>query len=687
MRVQAFAFRMLLAATGLAAMSAAPATAQTAIVQPGYAVVTGYAGFVLPPNPPADADPTDYLTIDPNGIAATVADLTKLGPQGALSTVPKPFSLTASQVGQVFGVALDDAAAPNIYLAATSAYGLSIGAPDASGLIKRSQTGEPGAQFLPGQFGPAAQGGGPGSIWRVDGTTGTVTVLKNIDAGTGSVAGLGGLAYDPGTKQLFATDRGTGIIYRLSLDGTVQGTYDHGTEGLPSAGLPPVPPSPVAPVNTQAPSFDTANPATWGLAPPARRVFALAVYNHRLYYSVAQGPEIWSAAITGSGAVTVGRLEVQVPALGDGEEIASIAFDGQGLMYLAERGPTTGDYTLTALATEGQSRTLRFVPKLPGDKSPGLWRLAPDVYSVGLPSPYQNADGGVALNYGYKADNTIDFSACAATVWSTGERLLDPGDGSTGFPTVDGIQGEATTLIQPQNMPPTAAWFVDYDDQAGNENFRGYMGAIATLPCAGQPLVCPNGYTNQNGACLPPPPPPRACKLPLIRYQSGACGCPNPNDVLSRDGKRCVPPPSTCNPRTEDLYNGACVQKCPGTWVHSGDNGRCVPPPCDLKTNDRYNGQCLPKCPRGLQRTGKDGKCLPPCPIGIAAIPGCGNGNPTKPPCADTNQEMYRGQCVDKCVPPKTRQKDGSCLAPLIPLVPLKPVCDPKSGACGPIIK
>ena len=685
MGVRALAVRAFyFAAVSLAGVISAGA--QSAIVQPGYAVVTGYAGFVLPPNPPAGADPTDYLTIDPSGISATVADLTKLGAQGALSTVPKPFSLTASQVGQVFGVALDDAAAPNIYLAATSAYGLSIGAPDASGLIKRSQTGEPGAEFLPGQFGPAAQGGGPGSIWRVDGTTGTVTVLATIDAGTGSVAGLGGLAYDPVTKQLFAADRGTGIIYRLGLDGSVHGTYDHGTEGLPSAGLTPVPPSPVSPINIQAPSFDTANPATWGLAPPARRVFALAVYNSRLYYSVAEGPQVWSAAIAPSGSVTTGRMEVQVPALGDGEEIASIAFDGQGRMYLGERGPTTGDYALTALAQEGQSRTLRFVPKPPGDTSPGLWRLQPDVYSVGLPAPYQNANGGVALNYGYKADNTMDFSACAATVWSSGERLLDPGDGSTGFPTVDGIQGEATSLIQNQNMPPTSAWYVDYDDQAGNENFRGYMGDIATLPCAGTtpPLVCPTGFTNVNGACLPPPPPP-TCRLPLVRDQSGACGCPNPNDVLSSDGRRCVPPPPpACKPPLVRDKRGACG--CPNpNDVLSGDGRRCVPPPCDLRTNDKYNGLCVPKCPRGEQHIGKDGKCQLPCTPGIAAIAGCGNGNPP-PKCDFRKQDLVGGQCVEKCTPPKTRLKDGSCGATLL-FVPLKPVCDPKKQICGPVIK
>ena len=51
-----------------------------------------------------------------------------------------------------------------------------------------------------------------------------------------------------------------------------------------------------------------------------------------------------------------------MPALQDGVEIASIAFDPQGRMYLAERGATTGDYFRYNLANGGASRVLRYVP-------------------------------------------------------------------------------------------------------------------------------------------------------------------------------------------------------------------------------------------------------------------------------------------------------------------------------------
>ncbi|MEJ0012749.1 MAG: hypothetical protein WDM94_08990 [Bauldia sp.] len=647
------------------------AAAQEAIVKPGYAVVTGFAG-TMQNQPPDGADPVDYLTINTQGISAEVDDLTALGPQGTLSTVTKTFTVNPSQVGQVFGVTLDRAKAPNIYLAATSAYGLSIFTPDETGAPKRIAEGASGAQFVPGQFGPPEIGGGPGSIWRVDGVTGDVTLLTTIDGGVGSVAALGALAFDPATSQIFAAERGTGIVYRIGLDGTINGTYDHGTEGRPSAGLPPIAMVPTTPVNIEDPSFDTGNPSTWGIAAPARRVFGLGVYNKRLYYAVAQGPQVWSVGINPTGTLSGARHEVDVPSLADGIEIASIAFDGAGRMYLGERGATAGDYALTELANEAASRTLRFVPKPPGDPSPGLWRLAPDVYSVGLPPAYANANGGVALNYGYDQNGRINLKACGATLWSTGERLLDPGDGSTGFPTVEGLQGNSTSLFQPQNTPPTQSWFVDYDDQAGDPSLRGYLGAIATIQCAGAPSpppppVCPTNMRLQNGVCIPICPPGQnlrngqcqlpPCVKPTVRQQSGACGCPNPNDVLSRDGKRCVPPQKPCDLRTNDIVNGKCVPQCPNDWVRTGKNGKCEPPkkPCDLRLNDVYNGKCVPKCPQGQQHTGPTGVCLPPA---VA--------------CNLQTQEFYKGQCVDKCIPPKTRQPNGTCgiriIGPIFPL-------------------
>lgn len=717
------------AAVALTLGMSGTALAQQAIVQPGYAVVTGFGGTVANPLPPS-ADPTDYITDNLNGPAARVVDLTAMGAQGNVNDAPKPFTVFTQQVGQVFGVTLDDAQAPNFYVAATSAYGLSIAIPDAGGQLQRVHTGAPGAQFVLGQFGPESQSGGPGSIWKVDGVTGQVSLFANIDGGTGSVAALGALAYDPQSRQIFASERGTGIVYRIGLNGGVAGTYDHGNEGRPGAGLGPIPLVPSAPVNIQSPTFSTDNPQTWGVAAPARRVYALAVHNARLYYSVAQGPQIWSAPIGAGGALSGSgaRVEVDVPSLADGEEIASIAFDGQGNMYLAERGATSGDYSLTQLAAPGQSRVLRFVPKLPGDPNPGFWRLAPDEYSVGMPPAYDNANGGVALNYGYGYDGRIDPNACGATLWSTGERLLDPGDGSTGFPTVDGLQGNATSLFKPQNMPPTQAWYVDYDDQPGDPNFRGYMGAIATLPCGGQassappPVYCPAGTYFASGQCLLFP----TCPAGTY-FRDGVCLYPNcpPNTYRDRDN-RCVPPPQSC-PRDSFWYNGRCTPFCPpemrrlpngycgcpdGTFYR---DGRCVPPQfcpprthydprlqaCipDCRPDERYdprNNRCIPHCPPFTEYDQRLDRCAPHCPPDQQydprqnkCIPHCppnSNYNPRfnlcVPVCRDNQQYDPRlNRCVPHCRPDTTYNPD---LNRCVPHCPPNTNYDPRQDRCVP---
>jgi len=296
-------------------LPALPALAQSppGIVGQAGAVVTGFAQATLTSAPPG-ADPYDYYLINPSGPSARVMDLSGLDAPGGLSTVPKPFSVTASQVGQVFGVTMDSAARPNIYLAATSAYGVEITTPDSDGNPHRVHTGTFGATYAPGQFGPPVFGGGPGSIWRIDGATGAVSLFANV-AGAGPAA-LGGLAFDSATQTIFAADRTSGRIYRYGTNGVLKGTFDHGTEGRPSGGLPPIAPGGL-PINIQAPTFNTENPDTWGFAQPARRVFALAVYRNRLYYSVAQGPQVWSAGIGPGG--TIGgkdaRLEVELPSL------------------------------------------------------------------------------------------------------------------------------------------------------------------------------------------------------------------------------------------------------------------------------------------------------------------------------------------------------------------------------------
>src|ERR1700751_3061675 len=112
-RARATAF---LSAVLLAAMFGI-ASAQDArgILAPGNAVVTGFSGTKAPQAAP-NTDPADLTEIDLSGPSVRIIALQTMGapPQAQLVQAPKPFTATAAQLGQVFAVALDDAAAPNI---------------------------------------------------------------------------------------------------------------------------------------------------------------------------------------------------------------------------------------------------------------------------------------------------------------------------------------------------------------------------------------------------------------------------------------------------------------------------------------------------------------------------------------------------------------------------------------------
>jgi hypothetical protein len=100
----------------------------------GDAAVTGFSGALAPIQIAPGVDPGEQTFIDLDGPSLRVVDLHHMGgpPTAQLVGAPKPFTFTAAQIGQVFGVALDDNSPPNIYVAATSAYGLPIVAPGAA---------------------------------------------------------------------------------------------------------------------------------------------------------------------------------------------------------------------------------------------------------------------------------------------------------------------------------------------------------------------------------------------------------------------------------------------------------------------------------------------------------------------------------------------------------------------------
>lgn len=673
--------RWLIAAALFFVFTLAHAESASGIMSSGDAAVTAFSGVI---------HQDDNIIIDLEGPSVRILHLPPSDPFG-LITVPKLLSVKAKRVGQVFGVALDDKTHPDIFVAATSAYGLAIMRPD----VGRIKHGATGAQYMPGQFGPSDVDSGPNSIWRIDGKSGEVTLFANVSYNgvKEAPASLGGLAFDASTQQLFVADRATGMIHRFTLDGVDHGVYDHGVEGLTAAGKTAVHFDPVTIVDIQSPGFHTEDPSTWGFAPEARRVYAVAVYQHRLFYSVA-GSHIWSVGILTDGSFANDpREEINVPALAAGTEIASIDFDDQGWMYVAERGASTGDYNFLNVANGGQNRVKRYAPNTE-DNASSRWISPGDEYAIGMPGSYQNADGGVALN-------------CTRILWATGERLLDPGDpNATGFPHIDGLQGTHVNLVLPANAPPEHSMYVNYNDYDADPGSRGHMGAIALLKqCTGMVappveigLICPVGTVKIENACMILP----ICPEGTV-FRNGYCifvDCPW-GYVRHNHEKRCVKPPVICKIGTVYL-NDRCVPVvcppnltlAPNGYCHCPPHslyrhGQCVPPPKTCPRDQQYiDGQCkpLPPCKRGEVRHGN--RCVP-----TTVTPPVLTPPPKLPlhPCPP-GQSYQHGHCETHIITPVCPASqiyvNGHCLLHHVP----KPKCPPgqiyRNGVCtSPVIK
>jgi hypothetical protein len=632
-----------------ALLLAATAQAQqrdVTVMRLGDAVVTGFSGTVAPDpgkRRPPNKSVADLTFIDPDGPSARVIDIARPGHvwDGSVFAAPKTFNVLAKDVGQVFGVALDRQSPPNIYLAATSVFGLNIVKRGRDGQPERLKTGGPGAGWMKGQFGLELQGG-PGAIYRVDGSTGVVTLFANVtlDGVPNPGPGLGNLAYDDAHRQLFVSDLHTGMIHRFDLDGRELGRYDHGVTGRNAGKLAPLAYDPKTRPNIATTRFDSQKPATWGYAPAPRQVWALAVHRDRLYYSVAAGPQIWSVGIARDGSfANDARWEFDVPAQAEPLPVTDIAFSEQGAMLLAQRALVAGAYDYSAFTQPGEPQVFRVWPKQPNDPpSPGRWKLEPEEYAVGFAANYRNTNGGIALGYGYDQNGALATSACEAALWTTGQNLrnapalkdrLEPG----GPLVVHGLQGLPSDQTRKANTtPPWPSYSIPYGDDAREPHAAGDTGSVRiyTTPCpVGAAPAQPTAAVGSPGF------------TPI--------GCVGPNC-----GKVCTPT-CICPPGTE-MRRGECVkvEQCQPGYIWR--NGECVRALVMMPA-----GQCTPPMIPGPT----PGSCR--CPLDMEMVNGhCVASTQCKPP-------FVAGSRPGTCVCPQGFvQQGGACVAQVCP-APLVP--------------
>ncbi len=500
-RLAGGAVTMILAAV-VGFSGSVPASAQDAKIAPGDAVVTGFAG-IMPsgdPVPPAGS-PLDTFFINLDGPSAQVLSFGALGgpPSGQLVNSAPKLVLKARDIGQVFGIALDDglgASVPNMYFGATSAYGIHIARPNPAqpGKFLRLRKGHAEAQWMKGMFAEPI-GGEPGSIFKVDGQTGTVNLFATLPNNSGP--GVGNIVFDKASKSFYASDRDSGLIHQINADGNVVAAFDHGVTGRPAKGLAPVPDDGKVMVITD-PAFDTEDPSTWGYTQPERQVYGMAINGGRLYYAVTGGQQVWSVGLRDDGSFANDpRWELDVIGLPGTGPITDMLFDKSGRMYLAQRGTAKGSYSYAEFAEPGKSAVVRYRLEQPDDPATeSRWVPAPEFYAIGKQEPHQNANGGIALGFAHDDVGGIKSGTANSMLWSTGEKLrasIENEADPAAEKDVHGLQGNDVTLVRPDNVPPQQSYFLDYDGLFNDAEKAGHLGDVEIWQPVGDFARAPEG--------------------------------------------------------------------------------------------------------------------------------------------------------------------------------------------------
>lgn len=361
-----------------------------------------------------------------------------------------PTNWSQAELGTVFGVCLDDQG--NIYVAHTAIYGNSNN--QCGGFI------QPGDALGSISANSANPGGRPGAIYKIDTNTGVasfLTALPNSSDpayvggsypanGSESYPGLGNMAYDCGTDNIYVSNFEDGRIYRLDTAGTALSTYRHATGAVAAGGAP-------APGDTPGWIPRDRNPNTGR----GQRVWAVQPHQGRLYYSVwredncrpdaTAGNEIWSIDLVDTGAnageFIPGTEQLEIPmslypyngtgVSGVSNPISDLSFSPDCCMLVGERS-MSGD----TISDAHESRLLEFCY----DPAAMAWVPSPNTFGPGASGAPQSCAGGV--DYDFNTTGTV------VNVWTTADYISPSPQwiyGLLGLPFTGGAAGVGTSLM------------------------------------------------------------------------------------------------------------------------------------------------------------------------------------------------------------------------------------------------
>ncbi|MCL4220414.1 MAG: hypothetical protein KJZ65_03495 [Phycisphaerales bacterium] len=361
-----------------------------------------------------------------------------------------PTNWSQAELGTVFGVCLD--AQGNIYVAHTAIYGNSNN--QCGGFI---QPGDALGSLSANTANPA---GRPGAIYKIDTNSGVASFLTSLPNasdpayiggpyptnGSESYPGLGNMAYDCGTDNLYVSNFEDGRIYRLNTTGTALSTYRHATGAVVAGG---------APMPGDAPGWipRERHPNTGR----GQRVWAVQPHQGRLYYSVwredncrpdaTAGNEIWSIDLVDSGPnageFIPGTEQLEIPMslyayngsgiTGVSNPVSDLSFSPECCMLVGERSMSND-----TISDAHESRLLEFCY----DPAAQAWVPSTAVFGPGAAAAPQSCAGGV--DYDFNTTGTV------VNVWTTAD-FISPSPqwiyGLLGLPFTGGAAGVGTSLM------------------------------------------------------------------------------------------------------------------------------------------------------------------------------------------------------------------------------------------------
>lgn len=353
-------------------------------------------------------------------------------------------SWDAANLGEVFGLALDTGKAkPDIYVTSSS----SLYHVDSAFNMK-----------------PGLLSQGYGGVFKIDGTTGIVSLLADLPSapfdnnGYSRYAGLAQIAANPTARVLYVANYEDGKIYILNMDtGAIVETFDHGI---------------------QAVSPSIADNGLAGFTALGRRVSAVQYHpvEQRLYYFVWTGinsNKLWSIPVGGNGLINgTARFELNYA----GSVITDLAFNKDGSRMLAAQ-----------MTTQNDLRSAHLSAGIEWLGSSGSWSLNKDLEGgtgtipVGMFDRKLNSAGTITYGYNNYGTYTGTNEPCEDSFVLMGDAL-DAGLSTYGLQITPLTGSTNTTLGQDD-------YIVDLEGSTGNrENYDKYgLGDVEVLSACAMP--------------------------------------------------------------------------------------------------------------------------------------------------------------------------------------------------------